>query len=368
MDQDGRIFLLALQKFFFHHPRIARAIIERTGTAQAAFLGDRQSLRDCFGENEELFLRFLANDGWARFERELKEIVARGGRITGLGADDYPQYLLEIHDPPPSIIIIGEAGCALSMPSVAIVGSRLASRRGMDIAAEMAEGLAAAGVAVVSGMAYGIDAAAHRGAIQGGGVTIAVQGCGYDIDYPASHAKLARDIERHGLRISEFPPGEPPHPSNFPQRNRIISGLSLATVVVEAAERSGSLITARYALEQGREVFAVPGPAGSSNARGVHKLIRDGAALVESADDVLALISPLVATGAFFKKPGHLKNDWDMDSPLLRAIATRGEASVDDIVSITGLHASEVLAKLSELSLEGIACELPGRRWRLKGK
>ncbi|MFA5812669.1 MAG: DNA-processing protein DprA, partial [bacterium] len=224
MDQDGRIFLLAFQRLFFHHPIVAKRILDLCGQTSAAFQGDRSRFRECFGESQGLYDLFINMDRWGLFERELAKIDELGARIIGLCDDDYPRMLREIHDPPPVIVSVGSALDALNAPSVAVVGSRLATRHGLDVAAEIAEGLAAAGFTVVSGMAYGIDAAAHRGALSGNGPTVAVLGCGCDIAYPSSNERLAREVERHGLRITEFPLGEPPYQQNFPQRNRIISG------------------------------------------------------------------------------------------------------------------------------------------------
>lgn len=367
MELDGRIFLLALQRLFVSVPKIAAALLERAGSAQKVFECDRNSLRECFGNHQDIFELFLKFNKWKAAERDLEKICACGGMVIGTCDDSYPVMLREIHDPPAVLIAMGKSQDVFERPAVAIVGSRLATRRGLDVAAEMAEGLALEGFAVISGMAYGIDAAAHRGAVMAGGPTVAVLGCGCDVDYPSGHQKLRKDVESCGLRISEFPLGEMPYQSNFPQRNRIISGLSLATVVVEAAKKSGSLITARYALEHGREVFAVPGPAGAGSSCGTHQLIRDGAALVECAEDVIMLVEPLMRTRPFLKKSGHLKTDVGMDSPLLNALSSKSDVTIDEIVAKTRMAACDVLSKLTELSLAGIVRELPGRRWRLKG-
>ena len=198
----------------------------------------------------------------------------------------YPAALAAIHDPPPEIWIRGQIG-ALSLPAVAIVGSRAASPYAIEVARRLGADLARRGIAVVSGMARGVDSAAHRGALEADGVTIAVFGCGVDIIYPREHKALAARIGERGALVSEFRPGLPPLKGNFPQRNRIISGLSLAVVVVEAAEGSGSLITADFALEQGRAVLAVPGNVLGGRNHGAHALLRDGAKLVECVDDIL---------------------------------------------------------------------------------
>jgi len=203
--------------------------------------------------------------------------------------------------------------------------------------------------------------------LAGGGVTISVWGSGVDVVYPAAHSGLASQIERSGIIISEFSPGMEPLPSFFPQRNRIISGLSIATVVVEAAEKSGSLITARFALEQGREVFAVPGRAGEANARGTNRLIRDGAALVECGADVAQLIASELPATQKSKMAGLLKIDVDKDSPIFRAMRGSGAVCVDWLVKTTKIEPSAVLEELTGLVLAGCAVELPGHRFRLKG-
>ena len=198
----------------------------------------------------------------------------------------YPTTLAAIYDPPPTIWVKGDVD-VLRAPAVAIVGSRRASPYALEVARRLGADLARRQVTVVSGMARGVDSAAHRGALEGGGVTVAVFGCGVDVIYPPEHRALAARISERGALVSEFEPGMPPLKHNFPRRNRIISGLSLAVVVVEAADGSGSLITADCALEQGRAVLAVPGNVLGGRNYGAHALLRDGAKLVECADDIL---------------------------------------------------------------------------------
>ena len=212
---------------------------------------------------------------------DLDEILA-----IQVGDAGYPPALAEIHDPPPVLWTRGRAE-SLFGPMVAIVGSRAASPYALRVAHTLGADLARRNVTVVSGMARGVDSAAHQGALEAGGVTIAVFGCGVDVIYPREHARLASRIRERGALISEFPPETPPLPAYFPQRNRIISGLSLAVVIVEAAEKSGSLITARFALDQGRDVLAVPGNILGGRNSGAHALLRDGAKIVEGADDIL---------------------------------------------------------------------------------
>src|SRR4051812_17467820 len=209
-----------------------------------------------------------------------------GLQAVGIDADGYPARLREIADPPPVLWVSGQPD-ALADPIVSIVGSRAGSPYALNVAERLAGDLGARGITIASGLARGVDSAAHRGALAAGGITVGVLGCGADVVYPPEHAKLAAEMAIRGAVISEFVPGTVPRPVFFPRRNRIISGLARAVIVVEAGEKSGSLITARCALEQGRDVLAVPGNVLSGRNRGGHALLRDGARLVETVDDVL---------------------------------------------------------------------------------
>ena len=209
------------------------------------------------------------------------------------GDDDFPDLLARIPDPPERLHVVGDVE-ALHLPAIAIVGSRNPTEGGRQNAFAFARHLSRAGFCIVSGLALGIDTAAHEGALEGGGKTVAFLGHGMDRIYPPQNIELARSIAARGAVCTEFPPGSAPRREHFPQRNRLISGLSLGTLVVEAAKRSGSLISARLAAEQGREIFAIPGSIHNPMARGCHQLIRQGAKLVESADDILCELAPLV--------------------------------------------------------------------------
>jgi DNA processing protein len=240
----------------------------------------------------------------------------------------------------------GDPG-VLAKPTVAIVGSRAATDYARQVARRLGTELAGHGVVVSSGLARGADSAAHAGALDGGGATVAVQGCGPDRVYPAEHAALARAISRQGAIVSELGPGAAPLPEHFPLRNRIISGLSLAVVVVEASEKSGSLITARYATEQGRDVMAVPGSVLSGRNRGSHSLLKDGAKIVETADDILDELgwTPSLATpDASFT--------FDTD-PVLARMEEGERYRLDDLIAMTGLPGPRLLTRLTELELQG---------------
>jgi DNA processing protein len=276
----------------------------------------------------------------------------------------YPTLLAAIHDPPTSLWLKGCVG-ALASPSVAIVGSRKASSYALEVARRLGADLARRGVTVVSGMARGVDSAAHRGALEGGGVTIAVFGCGVDVIYPPEHRELAQRICERGALVSEFPPGTPPLKGHFPQRNRIISGLSLAVVVVEAAEGSGSLITSEFALEQGRAVLAVPGNVLGGRNVGAHALLRDGAKLVECADDILEEL-PL---GIGNRAPEESKrmNSASQD-PVLRSMDEGDAYDLDEIAERCGVDRVRLLPRLLELELAGALRRIEGGRFvRFRG-
>lgn len=281
--------------------------------------------------------------------------LAQPGRALVTLADaEYPRLLLEIPDPPPVLYCRGRVEL-LSRPSLAVVGSRNATPQGKRDAESFSRAFSAAGITIVSGLAQGVDAAAHRGGLAGGGSTIAVLGTGVDRVYPQSNAALAADIERDGLLLSEFPLGTRALPHHFPRRNRLISGLARGCLVIEAALASGSLITARAAAEQGRDVFALPGSIHSPLSKGCHALIKSGAKLVESADDVLAEL------------PG-----FQADAPSPPAPAAAGDAhpllahmgaepiDVDSLCARSGLASAQVSAQLLALELAGRVAALPG--------
>ena len=231
----------------------------------------------------------------AAVSRDLQWLEKQGNHLLTIEQAAYPSLLREIYDPPPVLFASGDP-MVLARPAVAIVGSRRASRLGIDTARSLATDLCASGLVIVSGLARGIDGAGHRGALAGNGATIAVLGSGCDVIYPSKHITLAQEITSCGLLLSEFPLRRRPAPWHFPRRNRIVSGLTIGTIVVEAALPSGSLISARAALEQGREVFAIPGPVNRSQSRGCHQLLREGATLVETADDVVNQLSFLTGS------------------------------------------------------------------------
>jgi DNA processing protein len=278
---------------------------------------------------------------------------ARGFRFVGRSDPAFPPLLRELHDPPPGLFLRGSADVVLlSQPAVAIVGARACSSYGAQVARLLGRELAAAGLVVVSGLARGVDGEAHRGALEACGATIAVLGCGVDRDYPGAHAQLARGICETGLVISEYAPGVEPAPWRFPARNRIIAGLSAATVIVEARERSGALITADFALEAGREVFAVPGEITSALAAGTNALLRLGATPLTCATDVLEPLGlePL---------PPEPIDLGDNARAVLVALAQE-PAGADELGRATGLDAGALATALAELELAGAVAEADG--------
>lgn len=286
--------------------------------------------------------------------------------LLKLGDDGYPELLAGIAGPPERLFVIGDPE-VLHLPALAIVGSRNPTKGGAQNAFDFARHLAASGFCIVSGLAQGIDAAAHRGALAAGAPTIAFLGHGIDRVYPAVNRDLAHDIARHGALASEFPLGTAPNRTLFPQRNRLISGISLGTLVVEAARRSGSLITARLAAEQGREVFAIPGSIHNPLSRGCHQLIRQGAKLVEAADDIVAELAPLAGhlmqTAEHPGTPRESRGDADEEYVILLEALGHDPVSTDELAERSGLTINQVSSMLLILELEGKIEKLSGGRY-----
>ena len=299
----------------------------------------------------------------ARLERTLAWLREPGHDLVAWGDPDYPASLLEIGDPPPVLYCMGRREL-LAQPAFAIVGSRNATPQGCADAEAFAAALSAAGLAIVSGLALGIDAAAHRGGLTGAGSSIAVIGTGPDRVYPARNRDLAHELAARGLVLSEFAVGTPPQKQNFPRRNRLVSGLARGVLVVEATLSSGSLITARLAGEQGREVFALPGSIHSPFSKGAHQLIREGAKLVETAQDILdelgilpAASAPVATAAAPRAEPRAAMR------AILRALG-HDPGDLDTLAARTRLSIPTVLATLTELEIDGRVASLPGGIWQ----
>jgi DNA processing protein len=334
-----------------------RKLLAAFGLPEAIFAAGRLAARAVAGERADAL--FDCDPGEA-VDRSIEWAGQPGHHIITLGDANYPASLLEIADPPTLLYVRGNPAL-LARRGLAIVGSRNATPQGIQTAESFARTLAAKGLAIVSGLALGIDAAAHRGALAAGGDTVAVIGTGADRLYPARNRELALAIAEHGAIVSEFPLGTPAVPANFPRRNRIISGLARGVLVVEAAPESGSLITARLAGDQGREVFAIPGSIHSPVARGCHKLIRQGAKLVETAADILEEFGcePAPETGLDGSTDGGT-------NPVLVALG-HDPCPLDDLVERTGLPADRLLGELLTLELAGRISTLPGNRYQRLG-
>ena len=287
-------------------------------------------------------------------QRQAIQVIAWNDR-------NFPTSLATLTDLPPVLWYQGQLAVAES-PAIAIVGSRAASSVAIETASRLAADVAAAGITVVSGLARGVDSAAHRGALQTGR-TIAVLGSGLDRVYPAEHLELAKEIALEGFVVSEFPPGTPPLPYHFPMRNRLISGLSLGVVVIEASEKSGSLITASCALEQGREVMAVPGNVLSGRNKGGHALLRDGAKIVETADDIVRELGWLNSTNSGQKEQISGCSGVASGDPLIVAMAPGQPYDVDELTSLTGLETRRLLPRLLDLELRGLVRRAGGGRF-----
>jgi len=298
----------------------------------------------------------------ARLDGTLGWLGEPGHDLVAWGDPDYPPSLLEIGDPPPVLYCMGRREL-LARPAFAIVGSRNATPQGCADAEAFASALSAAGLAIVSGLALGIDAAAHRGGLAGAGSSIAVIGTGPDRVYPARNRDLAHALAARGLVLSEFAVGTPPQKQNFPRRNRLVSGLARGVLVVEATLSSGSLITARLAGEQGREVFALPGSIHSPFSKGAHQLIREGAKLVETAQDILGELAILPAAGAPVVAPAARAQPRAAMRAIMRALG-HDPAELDTLAARTRLSIPVVLAGLTELEIDGRVASLPGGIWQ----
>jgi DNA processing protein len=354
----------------------ARAVLARTPALEAGQL--RELLHAAGGDPERALgarvtqrlalpsaaQQFLAAPDDAAIDADLAWLEANGARIVLSTDTDYPPLLLQSGGAPAALYVQGSIE-ALSAAQLAIVGSRSPTAAGRATAREFAAWFAGAGLTVTSGLAVGIDAASHEGALAGGGLTIAVFASGLDRIYPTEHAALAQRIRAAGALVSEFPPRTPPLRRNFPQRNRIIAGLSLGTLVVEAARYSGSLITARLALESGREVFAIPGSIHSPLSRGCHQLIKSGAKLVEEAADVLSeLRFPVRKEQVTTREPeSHKPPELDKEYEMLLDALGFEPATIDVLVARTHLPGESVASMLLILELEGRVAALPGGRY-----
>lgn len=333
-------------------------LISHFGSPQRALSATAEELSKVKGLSAAAAASLLNHDYQSFARAECARLSASGAAVVDILSEQYPKPLLEIPDPPPFVYLKGELRGG--EPAVAIVGSRRATQYGLCTATRLAHDLARCGVTVVSGMARGIDTAAHWGAVKAGGRSVAVLGCGIDVTYPPENEALYRAVEGAGALLSEFPLGTEPLAENFPRRNRIISALSRGVVVVEAGEKSGSLITARYALEQGREVFAVPGNVNASGSRGCNALIKEGAKLVERVEDILEELSLPAPPGETPAPPTFALTPQEAE---IYVLLSRGPLQIDDLIVQSALTASEVSATLLRLELKGAIVQLPGKHF-----
>ncbi|MCB2261932.1 MAG: DNA-processing protein DprA [Candidatus Thiosymbion ectosymbiont of Robbea hypermnestra] len=345
-------------------PRLAGRLVEHFGDPLRVLAAGRAELQ-AIGLKPKL-VDTLLNSPEAAADADLA--WAEGEGVWILTRDDprYPPRLAQVSAPPILLFVRGDPEI-LADPMLAIVGSRNPTPTGRETTKGLARYLAACGLTIVSGLAIGIDAAAHTGSLEEGR-TVAVLGTGPDRVYPAAHRDLARRIAKNGALVTEYPPGTAPLGRNFPRRNRLISGLSLGTLVTEAAPKSGSLITARYAVEQGREVFAVPGSIHNPLARGCHALIRDGAKLVESAADILEELAPLLGplvTEAAEPAGSGPRDSEELDADYRRLLENLGHdpVSPDELTRRTGLSAQNIASMLLLLELQGHVSPCPGGRY-----
>lgn len=364
---DEKRAMIALSLIPGVGPGRIRLLLEKFRTARNILEGGLPQMASIAGIGEQTALSIAGFDQEDEVDRQLARAEALGAEMITQNDERYPAILKEIHDPPYFLWSLG------TMPprsdqdqAVAVVGTRKATSYGLRVARELAEELARRGFTIISGLAYGIDAAAHRGALSVGGRTIAVLGSGVDRIYPGKHARMAREMLDQGAILSEYPMGEKPDAPNFPRRNRLISGLAQGTVVVEAYDRGGALITASLAVQQNREVFAVPGPIYSRASAGTNDLIRAGATLVRSADDIIAELG--------FASAGHgsgaldgvqLELELEPEELALCRVLNHEPIYIDQICAESGLDSAAALVYLLQLEFKGIVRQLAGKQFYL---
>lgn len=334
-------------------------LLAHFGSAEAALKAGADELSRVKGLSAATVASIVSHDFREAAAAECERVSEAGVEVVDILSPRYPRLLMEIPDPPPYLYLRGVLEG--SETAVAIVGSRRASQYGLTTATRLARDLALQGVTVVSGMARGIDTAAHWGALKNGGRSVAILGCGIDVLYPPENGALYQALREGGALVSEFPMGTAPLAENFPRRNRIISALSRGVLVVEAGEASGSLITAQYALEQGREVFAVPGNVTMSGSRGVNRLIKDGAKLVERVEDILEELGIEPRAERAPEAPPSFP--LDPQEAEIYALLSQGALQIDEIIIQSALTAGEVSATLLRLELKGAVTQLPGKRF-----
>ena len=345
-----------------------RNLISKFGSPKCVFEAKSKELERLEGIGEKTIHALSSFSEWDKVEQEVSRIKKSGFQLINLHDSNYPKNLLAIYNPPPFLYLKGNILREDEM-AIAIVGTRVPDKYGRFVTEEIAGELGARGITVVSGMARGIDSIAHSGSLKRGGRTIAVLGSGLDVIYPPENKKLGEWISSQGAVVSEFPLGTAPDSVNFPKRNRIISGLSLGVVVVQASDKSGSLITASFALEQNRDVFAVPGNVGNRLSQGVNKLIKKGAKLVESVDDILTEIEAfkhLAAIRASDYSFSSMLSALTQDERSVYSVLKDKSLHIDEIIKLTGIDSARALSVLLSMELSGIVVQLPAKMFQLR--
>lgn len=362
MPSEEAILWIALTLIQGLGPARIKSIFTELGSVQGIFDAGEIELSSLEGIGPKV-ARSIVNGRKEALEKAASVVPDRFKAVP-LACKEYPERLFNIYDPPPVLFIDGDMDLS-DCPAVAIVGTRRATSYGREVTEDIVRGLVAAGIVIVSGLAIGIDACAHAAALRNGGRTVAVLGNSLDTVYPFCNRKLAEEITKSGALVSEIPKEIPVDKWMFPRRNRIISGLSMGTVVIEGSEDSGSLITARFALDQDREVFAVPGPAGKNLSAGPNSLIKQGAKLVENAGDILEELNIGYRKGRSGRNAPDLAS-FPEDERKILALIKDEAVHIDKLVSDTGMHLSDVYPVLTGIVVRGIAEELPGKYYRIR--
>lgn len=361
--QETKTHLIALSSIPDIGPVTIRRLVSSFGSPEKVFSASEQELARIEGMGAKRAQGIKGFSGWAQIERMLERLNARGVRVLTQESDGYPETFKNLHDAPPVIYIRGSL-VDEDKYALAVVGTRSPTIYGESQAEKIAGELARVGFTVVSGLARGVDTAAHKGALRAGGRSIGVMGSGIDVPYPAENRLLMDKLSTSGCVLSEFTPGTKPNRENFPRRNRLISALAMGVLVVEATMDSGSLITVNCALEQGKEVFSVPGPINSMNSGGTNELIKKGARLVTGAEDILEELAP-VLKGFLAKSPGKPAVELEGEEQALLNALTPEPQHVDDIARGLAWSASKVLGILLALELKGIVRQGAGKRFSI---
>lgn len=362
MKEQELKYWLAWNKISDIGPKRFHKLIKYFGSAENAWHTKSGEILKMLSLNNKISSRISEERNNINLEQELDLLDKHKVKVLTIEDDFYPQNLKEIHDPPPVLYFKGNI-IEKDKNSISIVGSRKATYYGKMVAENLSKDLALVGLTIISGMARGIDTAAHKGALSVNGRTIAVLGCGIDVIYPPENRRLAKEIEESGAIITEFSFSALPERQNFPRRNRIISGLSLGTVVVEAEEKSGALITTDFALEQGREVFAVPGNINSSLSNGTHNLIKQGAKLINTYQDILEEIPGIITQKTNTKEINPEQFSLSEEDQIIYKIISNEPTHIDEIIEISKLSASKVSGALLNLELKDLIKEIEGKKF-----